>query len=101
MPLLEAGGRAASPSIRSERCAKASSILCWECSRISSITSDPVEKKSTSASFTRTGCVSAGWADVEVVSSIVWVVVAAALTGLELSSKPSIQTTDDQSGSLE
>lgn len=34
------------------------------------------------------------------VSSIVWVVVAAALTGLELSSKPSMQTTNDQSGPL-
>jgi hypothetical protein len=97
--LLGAGWATARPSIRFERCANASSILCWECSRISSITSDPVEKKSTSASFTSTGCVSVGWADAEVVSSIVWVVVAA-LTGLELSSKPSIQTTEDQSGPL-
>jgi hypothetical protein len=98
---LWTGRRAASPSTRLEREAKASSILCWECSRISSITSEPVEKRSISDSFTRAGCVSEGVAtDTVEASSIVGVVVAA-FGGFELSSKPSIQTTVHQLQNLQ
>lgn len=81
------------PSTRFDKCEKASSILCCECSRISSITSDPVEKRSSS------GVAAAGAASTAFVGSSGRaasrvVVVTTGLGGFELSSKPSMQTTE-------
>jgi hypothetical protein len=95
LPVLRCKGLcdAAKLSTRFERWEKASNILCCECSRISSMTSDPVEKSSISASLITTGKVSVGAAGTAADDSSIVLVVVAGLGGFEISSRPSIQTT--------